>query len=229
MNNYKAILIDLDDTILSFKKGEDYAIRKVFNHYGIEENSENVSLYSNVNISYWEKLERKEILKADLLILRFVEFFRLKGIDISYEEGIKVNDLYFDYLTSVVFPLPDSIDTLRELKKRYKIFIITNGVKKVQDRRLKLIPEIFEVSDKIYISEVVGYEKPDPRFLSKVLEDNNLCKDDCVIVGDSLTSDMQLGINTNADTIWFNPNNKDSGGKNLTYIINDIKELLNIL
>ncbi len=228
MKKYKALLIDLDDTILDFKQSEKYAICKLFEHFEISQSEKNIETYHNINLSYWKKLELGLVKREELILLRFIDFFRLFNKEISLEETKKVNDLYFDYLSSKAFIIPDAKEVLESLCKRYKIYLITNGVKRVQDKRLSLIPDIKECFERIFISEEIGYTKPDKEFANYVLRTIELEKRDCLIIGDSLSSDIQLGLNSGIDTCWYNPNGKTSD-YNITYKIKNIKELLEIL
>lgn len=228
MKEYKALLIDLDDTILDFKQSEKYAICKLLEHFGFEQSDKNIEIYHNINLSYWKKLELGLVNREELILLRFIDLFTLFGKEINIEEAKKVNDLYFDFLSSKAFVINDADSVIYSLKKKYKIYLITNGVKRVQDKRLNLIPSIKECFDKIFISEEIGYTKPDQEFANFVLNVVGLDKKDCLIIGDSLSSDMKLGLNAGIDTCWYNPNKKESDC-NLTYIIKDINELLNIL
>lgn len=228
MKKYKALLIDLDDTILDFKQSEKYAICKLFEYFGISQSEENIEAYHNINLSYWKKLELGLVKREELILLRFIEFFKLFNKEISLEEAKKVNDLYFNYLSSKAFVIPDAKEVLVSLRKRYKIYLITNGVKRVQDKRLSLIPDIKECFEGIFISEEIGYTKPDKEFVNHVLKIISLEKNDCLIIGDSLSSDIKLGLNSGIDTCWYNPNGKMSD-YNITYKITNIKELLKIL
>lgn len=228
MKEYTSLLLDLDDTILDFQKAEKYAICKLMEHYSIDANDENISRYHEINLQYWKKLELGLVEREELILLRFVDFFNLFNKKINKEDAKDVNKLYFDYLSSVVFFIPNSKEVLMELKKKYKIYLITNGVKRVQERRLSLLGDFRNVFDKVFISEVIGYTKPDVRFSEFVLNYIKVSKDECLIIGDSLSSDIMLGINSSIDTCWFNPHNKTSD-LNIKFIIKDIKELLDIL
>ena len=228
MKEYTSLLLDLDDTILDFQKAEKYAICKLMEYYSIDANDENISRYHEINLQYWKKLELGLVEREELILLRFVDFFNLFNKKINIEDAKDVNKLYFDYLSSVVFFIPNSKEVLMELKKKYKIYLITNGVKRVQERRLSLLGDFRNVFDKVFISEVIGYTKPDVRFSEFVLNDIKVSKDECLIIGDSLSSDIMLGINSSIDTCWFNPHSKTSD-LNIKFIIKDIKELLDIL
>lgn len=225
---YKVLLFDLDDTLLDFQKAEKYAICKVMEHYGIDANDDNISLYHNINKKYWKDLELGLVERENLILLRFIDFFSRFNITIDINEAKNVNDKYFYELSSVVFVIPNAIEVLKVLKKKYKLCLITNGVKRVQERRLSLINDIKEMFNYIFISEEIGYTKPEIGFINYVLNETKYNKDDCLIIGDSLSSDIQLGINSGIDTCWYNPLSKNKD-RECTYEINNILNILDII
>lgn len=225
---YKVLLFDLDDTILSFSKAEEYALKKLFLYYNIEMNSKYVQLYKNINIKYWKMLEKKEITREDLLKRRFKEFFNEINYEIKEEDTYFANDIYFSYLTSKVFYINKAIPSLALLKEKYKIYIITNGIKKVQEKRMRLTRKLNGLYDGIFISEEIGYPKPSIEYMNRVLERIDCKKEKILIIGDSLTSDMMLGINAGIDTCWFNPKNEKTD-LNVTYNVCNYNQILRLL
>ena len=89
----KTILWDVDRTLLDFDAAERAAIQSLFVEFGLGECSEGqVARYSVLNMKYWEKLERGEITKPQVLFGRFEEFFAEEGIDVSLAP--QFNDAY---------------------------------------------------------------------------------------------------------------------------------------
>ena len=226
MNKYKVLLIDLDDTILSFSKAEAYSIKKVCEYYNIEVNDEIIKLYKDINLKYWHMLERKEITREKLLEERFKEFFKM--INCEAENTDKANDIYFSFLTSVVFYIDGSVNALKKLKEKYKIYLITNGVKMVQEKRLSLASDVACLLDGKYVSETIGYPKPTKEYMDYVLDDLKIDKKELLIIGDSVTSDMMLGINNGIDTCWFNEEYKKTDA-NITYEVHNYDDILRLL
>lgn len=223
---YKTLLIDIDDTLLDFQKSEDIAIRMTLEKYGCEASDENVMMYKTINKNYWKKLERKEIEKEVLLLKRFEDLFNNLGVyGLDYKQ---VNTDYFEFLTSHPIEIEGAVDFLKKAGKHMEIYAITNAVTRVQEKRLSQV-KITKHLKKIYISEAVGYPKPDKRFFDFVLNDLNITdKNEVVIMGDSLTSDIQGGINSNIDTIWYNPNQLNSDFK-YTYNIKSYDDFFEIM
>ena len=72
----KTLLWDIDGTLLDFSKAEEYGIRKCFEVFSLGEcTDEMLKDYSKINRSYWERLERGELTKSEVLVGRFCEFF----------------------------------------------------------------------------------------------------------------------------------------------------------
>lgn len=223
---YKILLLDLDDTILDFQKSEKVAISLLMKKYNVDPTEELIHRYHLINKKYWELFEQGKIEKSKLLVQRFDEFFNTLGYDNIDSE--QVNKDYFEILSSVPFEIDGAYDFLEEASKNYEIYIITNGAVQVQSKRLSKV-NVTRFFKKIYMSEAIGYQKPDVRYFEYVLKDLNLeNKKDAVIIGDSISSDIQGGINIGIDTIWYNPNKKTSHVKS-TYEVKNYQEILLIL
>lgn len=202
---YKAILLDIDQTILDFNKAEKYAITKLLKSFGVEINEEMIRVYHELDIAWWQKYEKGIVTKEELLVNRFKEYFALYNIECDDFE--KANDDYLYSLGDEIFYIDDACLFVEELSKKYDIYVITNGVTATQNRRLGKT-DLLKYFDKVYISEQIGFAKPQKEFFNYVLKDNSLNTSDCLVIGDSLTSDMLGGKNSNIDTCWFNPDNK---------------------
>jgi len=203
MKNYKIILVDLDDTLLDFQKSEDVAIRTTIKTLGIEPTDDIVKTYKAINQKYWKMFERKEIEREALLVARFKEFCEL--LNITNKDFSVLNETYFHYLSSTPFEIEGAEEFLKRLSEKYEIYVITNGVKRVQTKRLSLV-NITKYFKKIFISEEIGYQKPSVEYFDYVLRDLKISnKQELLIIGDSLSSDIQGGINSGIDTMWYNP------------------------
>ena len=225
----KAILWDIDGTLLDFIKAEHAAIKKCFEVFQLGDcTDEMIARYSKINKGYWEKLERKEITKPEVLIGRFKDFFASENIITDCAE--EFNKEYQVRLGDTICFCDNSYELLKGLKGHVKQYAVTNGTKIAQDKKL-VKSGLTDIFDDIFISEDVGYEKPDVRFFEHVWANIGAYKpNEVMIVGDSLTSDMQGGNNTGIVCCWYNPN-KISNDKNLKidYEITDLNEILPIL
>ena len=223
---YSTILIDIDDTLLDFQKSEEFAIRSTIKTLDIEPTDELVEKYKAINLKYWKMFERGEIEREALLVARFKEFCEI--MDITNKDFSKLNETYFSILSGVPFEIDGAEQFLKKLSEKYNIYAVTNGVKRVQTKRLSLV-NITKYLKKVYISEEIGFQKPNIEFFDYVLKDLNIeNKEEILIIGDSLTSDIQGGINSNIDTMWYNPKGLISD-INYTYEIKSYNDFFEII
>ncbi len=206
---YKYLLWDVDGTILDFLASEAYAIRFLFEKYNIGQCSdEMLKVYSEINAKYWRKLEREELTKQEILVMRFRDFFEMIGADVSLAESF--NKDYQVALGDHIEFVDKAEEILLSQKGRYTLVAVTNGTKIAQDKKLRL-SGLDKVFDAIFISEDVGVEKPKKEYFDYVFEKLGIKnKKEVLIIGDSLTSDMQGGLNAGIDTCWFNPTHKEN-------------------
>ncbi|WP_067139497.1 YjjG family noncanonical pyrimidine nucleotidase [Oceanivirga salmonicida] len=221
---YKLILLDLDDTILDFKASHPKCMKKLFNFLNIEFKNEYLEIYNKINRSYWKKFENGEITKQYLLNNRFKDFFETIGIKID----IDANKVYLDYLAKADDIIEDTIQVLEKIYKKIKIVVATNGIKYVQESRV-LVTKLNKYFDLVVTSEEATHGKPDANFFDFCLKNySHINKNEILMIGDSLRTDIIGGINYGIDTCWFNPNSNETELKP-TYIIKDLKEILDII
>lgn len=198
----KFVFLDLDDTILDFHKAEQVALTNALIHFGIEPTQSTLDLYHRINKAQWERLERGELTRDEVKVERYRILYSNLGIGLSpkdttiyYESQLAIGHYFID----------GALDLLEQLHSKYSLYIASNGAKKVQNSRLASAG-IEKYFDNIFISENLGYNKPDKRFFENCFEYiDNFDKSKAVIIGDSLTSDIKGGKNAEIKTIWYNP------------------------
>ena len=226
--NIKVILWDIDGTLLDFSQSERYAMGKCFELLQLGVCSEEMlRIYSEINKGYWKRLERQEISKKEVLIGRFRDFFQACNLDVSRAE--EFNEEYQRRLGDKVVFFKNGWELVKELRGKLLQYAVTNGTKVAQDRKLKN-SGLEDMLDGVFISEEVGVEKPGIGFFQKVFQQiGHFSKDEILIVGDSLTSDIQGGINAGIITCWFNPERKvNNTDLEPHYIIGNLDEIRNI-
>jgi len=224
----KYVFLDLDDTILDFQKGERKAIRKTFSHIGIEPDDATVSRYIEINLECWRALERGELTRNQVLHGRFERLFSEVGFVF---DSVKAQEIYQTNLAKEYDFLPGGKELLREFKflKKYKLYMATNGIPEVQEPRIN-DSGVGEYFSGIFISEKIGYAKPDPRFFEKCFKQiEGFKKEEAIIVGDSLSSDIKGGINAGIKTCQFNPGDKPYNDIKPDYKINNLSQLIPLL
>ena len=225
MSKYKYLLWDIDGTVLDFLASESYAIKFLFNKFNIGIcTDEMLKQYSEINIKYWQKLERNELTKPEILVGRFREFFDKIGVDTSLAESFNLQ--YQVTLGDHIEFVLGAKENLLQEKGKYTLVAVTNGTKIAQEKKLRL-SGLDEIFDYIFISENVGVEKPNIEYFEHVFNSLGISdKREVLIIGDSLTSDMRGGDIAGIDTCWFNPNHKTNNiGVKVTYEIDSFDKL----
>lgn len=225
----KVILWDIDGTLLDFEKAEKEAMRKCFEIFSLGEcTDEMIARYSVINKKYWERLERKEMTKPEILVGRFREFFETEGIVTDCAENF--NSEYQVRLGDTICFCDNGYELVKGLKNLVKQCAVTNGTKVAQDKKLSK-SGLFDLFDGIFISEDIGEEKPDIKFFEHVWNEiGHYESDEVIIIGDSLTSDMKGGNNARILTCWYNPKGlENTNGVKIDYEIDNLQKILEIL
>lgn len=232
MKKYSTVIFDLDDTLIDNTKASNYAFRKVLEFLNItySENLFNKFLYFDRKYWYnWENglmkipnyLEKNlEEKRTYLRATRFIQFFNIPDFDYA----IQINNIYCNNLGVDIESIEGSKEILEYLYNKYRLVIATNGpynaaIDKINKAGIK---EYFE---KIYCSELIGFSKPNSNFWNSVFNDLKEKRNDAILIGDSLTTDIASGIKNNFDTVWYNPEKKVNRELKPTYEINHLLEL----
>lgn len=219
---YKYILCDLDNTILDFKKGEESAIKRVFESEGVTFSDELYARYHDINIGLWRELEAGKADKRHVLTQRFEAFFKTLDIDV---DGAVKEQIFRENINNSHDLVDGALQFLDYLKsKGYILCTATNGVFYTQMKRMK-DAGILDYFTHHFISEEIGFEKPHHNFFKhciKTLGVTDLSQ--VLMIGDTYTSDIigaqQFGI----DSCYYGVKQVDA-----TYHIEKLSEIENIL
>ena len=230
MKKYTTLLFDADNTLLDFDKAERCALQKLLKFYNLPISEENCRAYSQINDGLWKQFERGEIEKAQIKSTRFRKFFEHLKVDTPIDPN-EANDRYLSFLREGGYIIDGADELCRILREKgYTLYIITNGIALTQAVRFEksgLLPYITDV----FVSETIGFQKPKKEYFDFVLQNiHEADKSKVLVIGDSLTSDIQGAINSGLDFIWYNHKKADIPESiNPSSVINDIKELHGIL
>lgn len=223
---YTTLLLDLDNTLLDFNKAEKAAILRVLSEYNLPCDEDAVKNYSQINLSFWKRFEKGEIPKDAIFEGRFkklLEVFGVKG------DTAAISKTYCNYLSEGYFTVDGAIEILRYLKsKGYYLCAATNGFSFTQYKRIKN-SGLEPFFDAVFISEDTGHQKPEREYFDYIVEHiPEKDRENILIIGDSLSSDILGGINSGIGTCWYNPK-KESAKYAVNYEIHSLKELEQIL
>ena len=225
---YKFLLFDLDHTLLDFDAAEDVALTQLLKEEGVTDIQAYKDYYVPMNKSLWKDLELKKIRKQELVNTRFSKLFSHFGIE---KDGVYLAERYQFFLAQQGQLFSGAMELLDSLIDRgYELNAATNGITKIQTGRMAqsgLAPYF----NQVFISEQLQTQKPDTLFYEKIGQQiAGFSKEKALMIGDSLTADIQGGNNADIDTIWYNPHHLENKTKaQPTYEVDSYQALLELL
>ena len=226
--SYKFLLFDLDHTLLDFDTSEDVALTQLLKEEGVADIQAYKDYYVPMNKSLWKDLEEKKITKQELVNTRFSKLFSHFGIE---KDGVYLAEHYQFYLAQQGQVFSGAMELLDSLiDSGYELYAATNGITTIQTGRLAqsgLAPYF----NQVFISEQLQTQKPDALFYEKIGQQiAGFSKEKTLMIGDSLTADIQGGNNAGIDTVWYNPQHLENTTQlHPTYEVHSYKDLLNCL
>ncbi len=223
----KYVFLDLDDTLLDFVKSERRAIRATLAKLGIRPTKAVVERYHHINAAQWKLLERGEITREQVLHRRFALLFAEYGIACDPDTAQRI---YEKELGTGHYFIAGAKRLLKRLSKDYQLYLVTNGLATVQTSRLESA-KIAPFFQKIFISQKIGYNKPQPQYFEHCFAAvDGFEKEHAIIIGDSLSSDMRGGNAVGIRTCWFNPHRQvTSTDVSIDYEIQRLSQLPKLL
>ena len=221
----KAVLIDIDDTIFDFEKCSKNSFLKTLEKFNLKFKEEDFSYFNKVNDILWTKQKLGEINIKEVFIKR--DYLMGKYFNLDIEKGL-FNDLFVKFLYDEIEMVDGIEDLLLYLSDKYQIFTASNGIYKMQENRLKK-SNLDKYFNEIFVSEKIGYEKPDKKFFKKIMDITKFSNDDLIMIGDSIKSDIIGAKNSKIKSIYFNKEDKKIIDKNFTYQVKNLSEIKKIL
>ena len=216
------LFLDLDDTILDFRKAEYIAIGKTIGDFGVEPTDEVRQMYHKINKWHWEQLELGNLTREEVLVNRFGVLFEKLGKTVdavacarAYEKNLAIGHWF----------LPGAEEAVDRLSKKYRLFLASNGTASVQKGRMTSA-NLYRFFEKVFVSQEIGHNKPSKDYFDACFATiPGFDKEKAMIVGDSLSSDIRGGINAGIKTVWVNPGHKDCGDIRPDYEIEYLSQL----
>lgn len=224
---YRYLFFDADGTLFDFDEAERRAILAMAAEAGIVLGDGHIALYQAANLSCWKAFERGELDMQRLKTERFERFNRASGFSFDPHQSSR---RYQHYLSLQGVLYTDTISVLTTLKARgYTLFLASNGIAEVQRGRIGKA-QVAHFFDRIFISEEMGVQKPDVRYFEMMLDSARLnsCKPRCIMIGDSLSSDITGGIGFGMDTVWLSRDGQSAGALSPTYTITALAQVLDL-
>ena len=216
------LFLDLDDTILDFKKAEYIAIGKTIGDFGVDPTDAVRHRYHEINKWHWEQLELGKMTRAEVLVNRFKVLFREQGVEVDAEQVARA---YEKNLSQGHWFLPGAEEAVDSLSKKYRLFLASNGTASVQKGRMTSA-NLYRFFETVFVSQEIGHNKPSREYFDAcfaAIPGFDPAK--AMIVGDSLSSDIRGGINAGIKTVWVNPDHQSCGSIRPDYEIEALYQL----
>ncbi|MGI6254019.1 MAG: YjjG family noncanonical pyrimidine nucleotidase [Acutalibacter sp.] len=230
MKTYRFLLFDADKTLLDFDADMLHAFQATYQAcFGSQKPYSTAMLdcYETCNNRWWDKFERQECTKPQLFEGRFRDFMGKAGLTGNPEE---INRVYFENLGQGGALLPGALELVRDLAPRYQQYIVTNGNAASQKTRLER-SGLLRYVKAFFVSEAAGAAKPDKAYFDYVFARiPEFRREEALLIGDSLTSDMQGAQNAGVDSLWFAPLTQPvPEGLTVTYRAQDFDSIRKLL
>jgi putative hydrolase of the HAD superfamily len=228
MKLYKAVIFDLDNTLLNYDRCELDSMQRAIRHHRIFERDGFVweafwKTFLERNAFYWEQRFTQKLSHLEAIEFALRDAFEIMGTPMSAAD---VTSTYWEFFCNTCHFEKGALETLRWAHRNYKLGILSNGIGEAQHRRLKS-GDIDHYFDAVIVSDEVGYWKPDPKIFHVALEKLNLRHDEVLFVGDSLRDDYVGALNSGVDFCYYNRNGqKLEGDVRPTYMIKELSELV---
>ncbi|WP_297076555.1 YjjG family noncanonical pyrimidine nucleotidase [uncultured Enterococcus sp.] len=226
--NKQILIFDLDDTLLDFKAGEAIGLKRVFDHFKTAALDYETwfTQYQEINQLTWKKIEQG-MAPQPLLDRRFSDTFAYFD---QKTDGIQAEQFYRQQLDQNDALIPRAKTLVKRLVENgYRLVAGTNGKTATQYNRLELtgLTAYFE---HIVISDEIGVAKPSPDFFQHIFAlYPDLMRDDFLMIGDSLRSDILGAQQALIDSIWICPTPQHTSAILPTYTVRSLVELEQLL
>lgn len=225
---YKHLLFDLDHTLLDFDLSEELALTQLFTERGVTDLSAYKAAYQAINKQLWRDLEQGLVSKKELVETRFAKTFAQFGQTV---DGVDLARHYESCLGHQGDTYPGAQELLRVLQQRgYKLYAATNGITAIQTARLS-VSGLSAYFDAVFISEELGFPKPDRRFFATIAEQiEDFSAQKTLMIGDNQIADIKGASDFGLATAFYNPNQVPLiDGVQPTYTVASYQELLELL
>lgn len=226
MKLYKQLIFDADDTLFDFQTAEKIALQMTLKEFEVGYSLELHQHYKRISKRLWDDLELGLVTQETLKYKRFEELFEIMTLK---QDVNAVAHRYLENLSGQGILLDGALELVQALSQKYDLYLLTNGITTVQKGRFQHSP-IMGCLKGVIISEEAGVNKPDVKIFEFLNEKYGpFEKTEMLMIGDSLSSDIQGGVNYGIDTCWFNPKKMLSDVLMPTYEVQSLEALRELL
>lgn len=228
---YKNLFIDLDDTLWDTLHNNKECLEELYTDYQWDRYYTSFEAFYNIympnNEKLWEQYRNHQIDRQTLIFERFHYILSPMGIN-DKEKVLAINDIFLQRTTTKTRLIPGAIELLEYLRPSYRLYILSNGFREVQFKKLAnsgLAPYI----ERMILSEDAGIQKPHKEIFDFALRNTNSRRRESIMIGDSWEADITGAYNSKIDQIWLNPAGIPEKGFTPTFTVSRLLEIKNIL
>jgi len=220
----KAILLDVDGTLLDFEKGSQEAMFSAAKTLGVDLPDDIYVTFKRINTGLWQALERGELTRQELHAVRWNRIFKAAGVDF---DGPTFEKVFFANLYQSAVPVDGAREILEYLYAKYPLYVATNALYDQQVTRLTKADMLKYVKE-LFTSEKIGFAKPSAEFFTHCVNALSPLKpDEIIMIGDSLSADIIGAKSFGIHTCWYSHDGEQSEHADFTVTkMTDIKKIL---
>ncbi len=219
----KAILIDIDNTLLDFDKAAYMAVKNGFEDRGLDFDENVMTVFHSVNDLLWSKIESGGMTKEELFDVRWSMIFERLAMD---ADGHEFETYFRSYIFDSAFEMNGATELLEYLYPRYDIYAASNGADSQQVNRLTK-GKMISYMKGVFTSQKLGVQKPERAFFEKCLELMSRNSDEVMMIGDSLTADICGAKNVGIKTCLYSPGENIRSHECADIVVSDLCEIKN--
>lgn len=226
MKDKKVVFIDADDTLLDFKACAKRSLEEACQAFSLTLPDNTLSVFFEINDELWRALERKELTFDELHEVRWKKIFAVLGVDF---DGPTFESVFWKRLREIAVAMDGAKELLSYLKEKYLVCVASNAPVGQQNRKLTEIG-LIDYVDYFFVSGDIGHAKPTKEFFDGCFARlDGVTKEDVVMIGDSLTADINGAKSYGLSAIWFNHRREEEKNSPADFIVYKLAEIKNIL
>lgn len=226
LQTIKAVLLDIDNTLLDFDACSRLSMEKSFAECGLPFESAMYHTFQQVNNGLWRRIEQGTLTRPELHATRWTLVLQELGMK---GDGPAVETRFLEHLAAEAIPVKGSYELLQYLYPKYTVCIASNAPYDQQLKRLTTV-DMLRYFHKAFISEKLGAAKPSREYFDACFAQlPDVTPEQCIIIGDSLTADIVGGKAYGLHTCWYDHHQTGSNSPDADYTVTDLLEIKTIL
>ena len=203
----KALFFDIDDTILDYDLCAAFTVRRACETLGVPYSQEVQTEYRRIDDALWARQKLGELTIPQVLDLRNTHMMDYLGLT----DGMSFQEAFIAAFGESCDLVEGASEVLRAAKERgLPVYSASNGFLQVQTNRLTKAG-VLQYFDRLFVSETIGYEKPDIRFFAHCLKETGYAPHEVLMIGDSVTADVKGALNAGWNAVYLNRHGRQSG------------------